>query len=349
MKSEGLKGLVLDLRNNPGGLLDAAVSVAENFVAKEELIVSTKGRSDESKREYHSNIDPILGSLPLVVLVNEYSASASEIVSGAVQDLDRGVVMGTSTFGKGLVQTVVPITRDAALKITTAKYYIPSGRLIQRPDRQYSQATNSVLDFVDELDKAPSDSTSSDSVVYHTVRNKREVYGGGGIKPDIIVKAPPVSRYEFELRRKSMLFQFALIYVSQHKDEIKPNFEVDDRMLAEFRSFLKDKNFSYVSESEEALVEFKKAAEAEGYLGKLDDKISLLENALDVEKDDDFDKNSKVIIGELKKEIAAKRFGTRAKVETGFENDPVLREALNVLKNQKRYTGILSNQQESKG
>lgn len=356
LQAQGLKSVILDLRNNPGGLLDAAVSVSENFIPKGDLVVSTKGRVEESMKEYRSDAEPIAGNLPLIVLVNDYSASASEIVAGAIQDLDRGVIIGQPTFGKGLVQTVVPITRDAALKITTAKYYIPSGRLIQRVDRLRNENAPEVL--ADEAlgEEATTTGTATiasevnnDSThIYYTLNNKREMRGGGGIKPDIRIDTPRLNRYQYELRRKSLFFHFALTYANQHRD-LPRNFMVDDTILTQFRKFIEEKGFSYVSQSEDELANLKKIAAEEGYLELLQDKITGLETALKAQKTDDFARNRDYIVRELEKEIAAKLFGTKAKVEATFDDDPYLAEAIKILQNQERYLAILGAGAKRKG
>jgi carboxyl-terminal processing protease len=348
LKKQGLKSVILDLRNNPGGLLDAAVSVSENFVKKGDLVVSTKGRMEGSAKEYRSDKEPVWGTEPLIVLVNQASASASEIVAGAVQDLDRGVIIGAPTFGKGLVQTVVPITREAALKITTAKYYIPSGRLIQKSEQLAHNREQSVIaegEEEGEVDEANNHSVaettlSEDSTKMYRTRNGREMHGGGGIKPDIRIDSPRLSNYEAQLIRKSMMFHFALTYANQHRD-LSRDFKVDETILSEFRKFIADKNFSYTSESEDVLAQLKKAAEEEGYLAKLSAEIASLEKALTNGKTDDFTRSREFITRELKKEIAAKLFGTRARVESGLQDDPVLQEALKVLRDQTRYATTL--------
>lgn len=348
LKKQGAKSLILDLRNNPGGLLDAAVAVSENFVKNGDLVVSTKGRMEGSAKEYRSDKEPVWANEPLVVLVNQASASASEIVAGAIQDLDRGVVLGAPTFGKGLVQTVVPITREAALKITTAKYYIPSGRLIQKSEQLAHNREQSVIaegeeeGEVDEVDNhvASETSLSEDSTKMYRTRNGREMHGGGGIKPDIRVDSPRLSNYEAQLIRKSMMFHFALTYATQHRD-LPRDFKVDETILSEFRKFIADKNFNYTSESEEVLGQLKKVAKAEGYLTTLSAEIASLEKALASGKTDDFTRSREFIVRELKKEIAAKIFGTRARVEIGLEDDPVLQEAVKVLRDQTRYAATL--------
>jgi len=355
LKSQGLKSLILDLRNNPGGLLEAAVEVSENFVKKNDLIVSTKGRVEGSVKEYRSEKDPQAGALPLVVLVNENSASASEIVTGAIQDLDRGVIVGESTYGKGLVQTVVSLNRDAALKITTAKYYVPSGRCIQK-DRSRSEDEDGLLASMEEIDisdgvtKSASDSENKAEKapqIFHT-KNGRPVYGDGGIKPDIEVTGEKLNRFESALRYKAVTFNFAVAYAGRHPSLKQRDFQIDDNILSEFRQFTRDKKFTYTSQSEMQLAELKKTAEKEGYLNDIQGSLTALEQALQKEKEDDFIKSENFVRRELEQEIAAKLFGSRAQVEVTFDDDPVIKKALEVLSNASTYAAVLSNSEKTK-
>ncbi len=347
LKGQGMKSVILDLRNNPGGLLEAAVEVSENFVKKGELIVSTKGRSDGSDKEYRSGKDPQAGALPLVVLVNGNSASASEIVAGAVQDLDRGVLIGETTYGKGLVQTVVSLNRDAALKITTAKYYDPSGRCIQK-DRPRPENEDAL--FADAAESDLLDGTAKDEKkapapqpAFRT-KNGRVVYGGGGIKPDLEIIADKLSRFEAALRYKSVAFNYAVAYASKHPNLKQRDFAIDETMLGEFRQFARDKKFSYTSQSEMQLAELKKTAEKEGYLQDIQGSVTALEQALQREKDDDFTKSAGFIRRELEQEIAAKLYGSRAQVEVTFDDDPAIKKAVEVLSNTVEYSAILSGE-----
>jgi len=347
LKAQGLKSVILDLRNNPGGLLEAAVEVSENFIKKGELIVSTKGRADGSDKEYRSEKDPQTGALPLVVLVNGNSASASEIVAGAVQDLDRGVLIGETTYGKGLVQTVVSLNRDAALKITTAKYYDPSGRCIQK-DRPRSDNGDALLADVAESDladgKANDEKNEPAPQPAFRTKNGRTVYGGGGIKPDLEIVADKLSRFEAALRYKSIAFNYAVAYASKHPNLKQREFQIDDSMIGEFRQFTREKKFSYTSQSEMQLAELKKTAEKEGYLQDIQGSITALEQALQREKEDDFTKSGGFIRRELEQEIAAKLFGSRSQVEVTFDDDPVIKKAVEVLSNAAEYSAILSGE-----
>ena len=195
LTDRGMKGLIFDLRSNTGGLLNSAVDVADLFLPEGDLVVYTKGRAERSNMKYHSKTDPLLGELPMVVLVNERSASASEIVAGAIQDLDRGLIIGSRTFGKGLVQTVVPFSRNTALRLTTAKYYVPSGRLIQ----DLSQLNREAQVFAHQDDELAKDSTGVFSEKEFRTKAGRLVFGGGGIKPDIEFDPEKRSNYEIAL------------------------------------------------------------------------------------------------------------------------------------------------------
>jgi len=353
LKSQGMKSVILDVRNNPGGLLEAAVEVSENFVKKGELVVSTKGRTDGSDKQYRSEKDPQAGALPLVVLVNENSASASEIVTGAIQDLDRGVIIGETTYGKGLVQTVVSLNRDAALKITTAKYYVPSGRCIQK-DRPRPEDESAVpldpddapiTDISENAGVSPANEKEKSAAqqVFRT-QNGRTVYGGGGIKPDIEVINEKLSRFEAALRYKAVTFNYAVAYASKHPNLQQRDFQIGDDILAEFRQFTRDKKFTYTSQSEMQLAELKKMAEKEGYLQNIQGSITALEQALQKEKEDDFTKSQNFIRRELEQEIAGKIFGSRSQVEVTFDDDPVIKKAMEILSSTVAYSAILSGE-----
>ncbi len=317
------------------------------------MIVSTKGRVEGSDKEYRSEKDPSLGNLPLVVLVNGLSASASEIVAGAIQDLDRGVIVGETTYGKGLVQTVVSLTRESALKITTAKYYVPSGRCIQK-DNPDSEAEGEMLasldgDGITNISESgggtptphAEDKEKEPAQVFHT-KSGRSVYGGGGIKPDVEVPVPQLSQFELGLIRKAMPFNYAVAYAGKHPNLKQSDFAIADNLMAEFRQFLQDKKFTYTSQSETRLAELKKAAEREGYLNDIQSSVTALEQALQREKEDDFTKSHDFIHRELEREIAGKLFGSRAQVETAFDEDAAVQRALEILQDANAYNAILA-------
>lgn len=342
LKKDHLKALIFDLRSNPGGLLDAAVSVCENFIEKGKLIVSTKGRSEGSVQKYYSKKNPILEDLPLVILVNGLSASASEIVAGAVQDLDRGVIIGSNTFGKGLVQTVVPITGDVALKITTAHYILPSGRSIQDPKR-YLQNPDEILLTLngEEIHKgeAKEKMAEANQKVFYTAHG-REVYGGHGITPDIVVKEKELNRFEQELLRKDMPFQFAVIYAARHP-ELKRGFEVTEEIIQEFKNFLKEKNFEYQSDEELILQNFEETVQEKGYLASIEPTLDQLESVILKQKQKELKKSHDFLKMVLEREIAAKLWGTRAEIEASFDDDDVIKKAVAILEDIEKYHAIL--------
>lgn len=355
LKKQGLEGLILDLRSNPGGLLEAAVSVSENFIEKDKPIVSTQGRVKGSVQKYRSERDPVLEGLPLIVLVNGYSASASEIVAGAVQDLDRGVIVGSNTFGKGLVQTVVPITGEAALKITTAQYLIPSGRSIQDPTKYLrdSDGDDVLLDDDERSNNGRNGNSASKSEqeekqekVFHTAGG-RKVYASHGITPDVVVKEDTLRPFQMQLLRKTMPFQFAVVYAVQHP-ELPKEFEVTPGMLQEFEQFLKEKEFEYKSEVEEALHEIEKAAKDNDYYASISTSIEDLRQEILIQKDREFERSTVFIKEQLEREISAKLWGTKAEIEAGFDSDDAIQEAIAILSDADRYQSILSVGQTKK-
>jgi len=228
LQKQGMARLVLDLRRNPGGLLEQAVRVADRFLQKNQLIVYTQGRISGSDQEYRATGAGSRSDLPLVVLVDKYSASASEIVAGAIQDHDRGLIVGKTTWGKGLVQTVYPLSHDAAMALTTARYYTPSGRLIQRD-------YNSLEDYLSH-DENEDELVTRSKDIRHTDAG-RTVYGGGGIRPDVIVEADVTSRFVDGLERQQLFFHFAVDFNARHKG-VPRGFEVSPAVLQEFQEFL---------------------------------------------------------------------------------------------------------------
>jgi len=334
LKNQGMESLILDLRGNPGGLLEAAVQVAENFITKGELIVYTKGRGSGTDKKYLSRVQPIWEDKPLVILVDRYSASASEIVSGAIQDLDRGVIIGSPTFGKGLVQTVIPLTRDGnSLKITSAKYYIPSGRLIQKPN--FIRKKDIVWGY-----DSKQDTSKKEEKNYYTV-SKREMHSDGGIVPDIKVDQEKLSPIVVNMIMKSMFFNFALDYASKN-GELKEDFIVDEKIVLKFEQFLKTKEFTYKTEAEEHSEALKKIIDEEKYSDDVLKSFNLLKESLESAKAEDFEKNIDVIKKSLRTEIAAKLWGTPGKYKSEFQWDPEIQKAVEVLTNNEEYFSLLS-------
>ena len=346
LKKGGLRALILDLRSNPGGLLDAAVKVSENFLEKGTLIVSTEGRSAGSDQQYLAAKTPILGNIPLVVLVNGLSASASEIVAGAIQDHDRGVIIGSNSFGKGLVQTVIPITSEAALKVTTARYLVPSGRSIQDPSRFLPDPDKILYKPPTDNSEKKSDEETELSArkeveqTYHTAKG-REVLAAHGITPDIIIEQEQRSQFEIELLRKTMPFQFSVMYAAQHP-ELQRGFEVTDEMLEAFRQFLKEKGFIYKSQAELALQRIEKIAQESQYLASISASAEEIRSVILEQESKAFGNSRDFIQEELEEEISAKLWGSRAETEASIDHDETIQKAMDILADREKYDAILT-------
>ncbi len=332
-KGKALQGMLLDLRGNPGGLLDAAVNVASKFVEQGSIIVTTKGRDSLRIKNYTSSSPPLLKDLPLAVLINSNSASASEIVAGAIQDLDRGIVVGTRSFGKGLVQTITRLPYNTSLKITTAKYYTPSGRLIQEVDyfhRNKREGKRTV--FVNEPD-----------TVHRAFKTKvgRIVYDGGGIAPDIEVPDDTPSVVELALYRRSTFFKFANQYQAKHPVPPK-EFKADDKLFAEFKAFLDKDNFSYDSEGERKLAELLEIAAKYDYQDGVRKQIQELQTAIAAEKEKELTRQKSRILSILEREILTRYYGDSAGLQVVLKSDRQLKAAIAVLKDQKKYKAMLA-------
>lgn len=323
LNQDKLKGLILDLRSNPGGMLEAAVEVSDLFLSKDLTIVSTRGRTKNSNQEFRSLNDPIYNKKALLVLVNSISASASEIVAGAIQDHDRGLVIGDTTFGKGLVQTVVPLTKTEALKITSAKYYTPSGRCIQKSN--YSNWTDSSL--------------SEPSTEFKTIAG-RIVYSGGGIAPDIRIEPRELNDLVWDLRRKSMFFNFAVHYANTHTVS-DSNFQVDQSIVDDFRKYLQEQDYQYKIPIEKDLKELKQNILKNGYSPSILLDIQKLQNALAALEEEIFLSSTEQIKRLLTIELTSKFFGIQKEVELSFQDDPVLQKALEIIHDEEHYYSML--------
>jgi len=321
LQNKNVDGLILDLRSNPGGVLQSAVNVSDIFLDKGNSIVSIRGRSEQAKADFQSTRDPVYPNKPITVLINRISASASEIVAGAIQDHDRGVLLGDTTYGKGLVQSVVPLSPKTALKITTAKYYTPSGRCIQRENYGIWE-----------------DPKKKDNEYY--TDNKRKVYGGGGIAPDIYVELPIAESYVIDLRRKSMFFNFAVHYANTTTIN-DSSLTITDEILTEFKHYLDENSYRYENPFEKKLEELKKLAEQENYGNKFIDDIDMLNESIKKINNTLFNKASNNIKKILKQEIASKYFGTQYAVRLELQDDPVVKKALQILSDKDKYSEIL--------
>lgn len=323
-----VEAVILDLRGNPGGLLDVAVDVVDKFVAKGTLVVKTRGRASDSEKSYHASEEPMLGDVPLVVLVNGNSASASEIVAGTVQDLDRGLILGTRTFGKGLVQTITQLSYNTKLKITTSKYYTPSGRLIQEIDYMHRDGDGVFLTIPDTLRE-----------VYKT-KNGRSVYDAGGIMPDSVVEEEQYSRLYKELLRKAMFFKFATHYFSSHR-EIDTEFLITEDILSEFRRYVGDYEFTYQDELEIKLSELKQVLHDSEYSIAMEEKIEDLSKQIEAEKLGAFERSKEEIRRPLEAELMARYEGEEARIRSTFPYDRQLQVALHLIEDPALYRQYL--------
>ena len=327
-----LRGLIIDLRDNGGGLMNEAVNIANLFVKKGELIVSTKGKTPDRNKSYKTLLQPVDTDIPIVVLVNSFSASASEIVAGALQDLDRAVIIGERTFGKGLVQNIIPLTYNTQMKVTVAKYYIPSGRCIQAIDYAHKDSTGAVTKIPDSL------------VNTFKTRSGRLVYDGGGISPDIEAEQPEISNISVSLITKYLIFDYANKFKRENA-EIKPaaEFEITPEIYADFVNWLHDKDYDYVTRSERMLAELKKTAENEKYFDELSAEFAQLESKMMHNKQADLEKFSPEIKSLLRSEIVSRYYYQKGRVEAQVTEDPEIKKAREVLLDKEMYTGILGS------
>lgn len=325
LKAKGaIKGVVLDLRDNPGGLLDVAVDVAEKFVLRGSLIVTTKGRRSDAEKKYTANEEPMLGDAQLAVLVNKMSASASEIVAGGIQDLDRGVIVGTQTFGKGLVQTILPLSYNTSLKVTTARYYTPSGRCIQELDYSQKGKDGAVPVTPDSLRRE-----------YRTAHG-RKVYEAGGILPDTVVTENDQSELMKELIRKAEFFKYATHFAAEHK-ALPEDFEMSDSILSDFKKYLQEEHFKYQEESETKVAELKEIAQKEKYGSGIFKDIDRILKDVSEEKANEFTRHADEIRQALSAELLSRYYGEQGRIRAGLKDDRQLRVAIELLKNEGEY------------
>jgi len=349
LKDQNIQAFILDLRPNPGGLLSEACSVADLFLEKGQLIVSTKGRVPHQNRQFFAEKEPLLEpSIPMVVLVGPGSASASEIVAGAIQDHDRGLILGETTFGKGSVQTLHRIGSDKELKLTTALYYTPSGRSIHKWGRKIAEnPVSSEGKTKRSQGIVPVEKDTTAQQTFFTDK-KRIVYGGGGITPDVTVEFPKRSQFLFALERRRVFFNFVVHYAALHPDAESDGI-VDDEMLAAFREYLDDpaQQFEYPTPGEAQIEVLEKLVEEEGYDAKIKQLLADLRSALEDEKARDFEKGRAYIQMALRREIASRRGGLDAGLRATFPEDVQLQKAIEILQNPALYAEKMSASPEA--
>lgn len=331
LQHKGAKSLILDLRGNVGGLLEEAITICNLFLPKGQLIVSTKGKMKQWNRDYNTATDPFLPKIPVVVLVNRGSASASEIVAGAIQDLDRGVIMGTRTFGKGLVQAPRPLSYGAQLKLTTAKYYIPSGRCIQALDYSHRNEDGSVGTIPDSL------------ISEFTTKNGRKVYDGGGITPDVELKPKMLSKLTTELYVENHIFDYATQYAAANpKIQDPAKFSINDSDYDKFVTFVKDKKVEYNQESQQILDDLVKALKQENYYATVENDLKTIENKIrrDIEKDLIVSKDE--ILKLINEEIVSRYYYQKGRIQNYLQHDHEIDSAVALLYNKTRYKQLLN-------
>lgn len=332
MSKHNAQKLVLDLRNNGGGALESAIQTVNMFVPKGKDVVSTKGRSPLWNRTYRTVFDPVAEHIPLAVLVNNNSASASEIVAGALQDLDRAVIIGNRTYGKGLVQSVRELSYNTMLKVTISKYYTPSGRCIQAIDYTHKDESGSA-------DYIPDSLTNE----FFTA-NGRIVRDGRGILPDFVLEDKKPGNITLYLEIKNMFFDFATQYVLKHKS-IQPieNFNLTEQDYEDFKEFVKTNDFTYDRQTEKVLKMLKEVAEFEGYLDSASEEFALLESKLHPDVDRDLEKFKPEIMRLLSIEIIKRYYYQKGEVIESLKHDDDLKKAFEVLNDTELYTGTLQN------
>lgn len=331
LKKEGITSLVIDLRGNGGGRLEEAVEIANFFLPRGKVIVTTKGKTKQASNTYKTLREPLDLDIPITVLVNGGTASASEILSGAFQDFDRAVIVGSRTFGKGLVQTTRPLPYGGVMKLTTSKYYIPSGRCVQAIDYKHRNEDGSVGIIPDSL-----------ITVFHTAAG-REVRDGGGVMPDIEVKQEKLPNILFYLVRDNLIFDYATQYCLKHPSIPSPQeFKVTDADYNDFKAMVKKADFKYDQQSEKIMKTLKEAAKFEGYLDEASEEIKALEKKLTHNLDRDLDYFSKDIKSMIADEIIKRYYYTRGGIIQQLKDDDGLQAALKILADPVKYKETLS-------
>jgi carboxyl-terminal processing protease len=335
LKKDGAQKIILDLRHNPGGLLNEAVNVSNIFINQGSEVVSTKGKVTDWNKTYKALNQPSDIEIPVAVLTNSRSASAAEIVGGVIQDYDRGVLVGERTFGKGLVQATRPLTYNSQLKITTAKYYIPSGRCIQAINYSQRDEDGSVGTIPDSL-KAE-----------FTTKNGRKVYDGGGVDPDLELKQKIPAAITYSLVTKGLIFEYALQYHYTH-EKIAParDFNLSDEEYEAFVEWLGEKEYDYTTKVEKTIETLTKYAKTEKYYDNIKAEIEDLESKVMHNKEHDLKEFSSEIKSILEERIVDQYYLMRGNYEASFDNDDQLQAAIDLLQDTEKYNGLLKASSE---
>ena len=316
-----MKGVILDLRGNGGGLMNEAVDIVNIWVPKGTLVVETKGKVASKNLKSYTRMAPEDTEIPVAVLIDGSSASASEIVSGSLQDLDRAVIIGQRSYGKGLVQNILPMAYNSQMKVTVSKYYIPSGRCIQAIDYSHRDENGKALKVPDSLKTA------------FKTKSGRTVYDGFGIEPDVEIEPQYMSNIAIALTQKFLIFDYATQYYRSHKAiAAATDFEVSDDLYADFCRYLKEKGLTYSTVTERVIKELREISTEEKYNGAIEEQLKAMEATLEREKEDDMVKHRDEISEMLKSEILSRYYYDQGRIEGSLKSDPVVQRAVEELK-----------------
>lgn len=337
LKEEGINSLILDLRGNGGGLLNEAVDLVNLFVDKGELIVSTKGKLADKNQLYYTRNEPIDTKIPLIVLVDAYSASASEIVSGAIQDLDRGVVVGQRTYGKGLVQNVLPLSYNTKLKVTVSKYYIPSGRCIQK------------IDYSDKDSSGNSKSKIDSNAVAFKTKNGRTVYDYGGVEPDIVITPETYSTILLAMLEKRIIFNYANEFkLKNNKIPSAKDFVFTNEMYDDFLAYVANQHIEYETFTEKQIKSLEQSVKDDKFSTEVNKEIKELKEAVQKEKNNDLQRYKKEIKELLTLEIVNRYYYQKGRIEASLQIDPEMIKAKELLHNPHEYSVLLKANSKKK-